>query len=882
MIKTESSRSRRNRDIEAPSHDNTVDPRVASYAHSIGVCHKSKRDRRTEFFFCLFSVVTILCIPPIIYLVAEPLKTTATNSEAEVVAAEEILDEMDLAMTSITSSLGASALVARKTPAKFTFVCPLESSDPSNTTLISETKQESVESAKSSLRILHALIVDNLSETLSMVRVESRGFERFHSKFKNVYRYAESTQSQIKMYTWFLPVLLVFTFCASVALMVGVHCSRRRQTNQKFRRILSYGILPIILITAMVAALFAAGSAVCVIVADDACNGGSENGSPHDTIMDVLKASDINSFDRVYTYTAAFTGECAIGSDPTEKINTLGQELQESINEIFAALAEVDKVERSLLASECGVQPVVIDKLLLDSRNQVAFLANIRRALENMTGTLSCGRMYPLYIASVEGTACTEVSESLAWGLIFFFLLGISAMCMITLRAAWQHEHDDDEMYDEDEEIENMFVDEHEEYLVYISKFRHEWEEFEEVDRDNSDHKSSSAMPALYSVGFGSTFGTGSRTQSETESGEGCLPGEEGSEDEFVVNVNPNAQNGQEQQVEDGPFDSNMSDAFSPMTIESEITFVPFRDTSPSMQDQTTRQADSTHNSLLDGDDFVNRLKIVIEEQHSRDLDLAQQLSREVEREKVDELRTMRELAMWETEHELDDPVVEDSSLPEDELNLNESTSIDTPMIASPAEMEISPTKSTESSVVSFDTSTFDAAQSYFGDPPQEPDSPVAGIGKIDVCEDGRSSDGVFETSEFVPVEPDSAIDATDLYVLHEEVSSGPVKAASEDGSHNEEEVRDGLYDPEGVLALMPWDVVNRGTAIDITSDQFFFEHPPSPPPPATPHHVVQDDEEAPVPVESFGYPEPLIIVESCPLPKTTSAESTESGYFSV
>jgi hypothetical protein len=64
--------------------------------------------------------------------------------------------------------------------------------------------------------------------------------------------------------------------------------------------------------------------------------------------------------------------------------------------------------------------------------------------------------------------------------------LFICLMVLITLRAAWLHQGDTardcDKVYNENEVAENMVLDEYEEYLAYISKYKHEWEDYEGIN----------------------------------------------------------------------------------------------------------------------------------------------------------------------------------------------------------------------------------------------------------------------------------------------------------------------------------------------------------------------------------------------------------------
>ena len=49
---------------------------------------------------------------------------------------------------------------------------------------------------------------------------------------------------------------------------------------------------------------------------------------------------------------------------------------------------------------------------------------------------------------------------------------------MVSLRASLYSHVGEEEVYDMEDEADNMILNEHEEYLAYISKYRHEWEEY--------------------------------------------------------------------------------------------------------------------------------------------------------------------------------------------------------------------------------------------------------------------------------------------------------------------------------------------------------------------------------------------------------------------
>lgn len=72
-----------------------------------------------------------------------------------------------------------------------------------------------------------------------------------------------------------------------------------------------------------------------------------------------------------------------------------------------------------------------------------------------------------------------------------FLVLAISTMIMISLRASWLQSIEEEKVYDDEDDIaENMVVNEHEEYLAYISRYKHEWQEYKGF------HKGSATLPS--------------------------------------------------------------------------------------------------------------------------------------------------------------------------------------------------------------------------------------------------------------------------------------------------------------------------------------------------------------------------------------------------
>ena len=163
--------------------------------------------------------------------------------------------------------------------------------------------------------------------------------------------------------------------------------------------------------------------------------------------------------------------------DPTQHLVRLEKESQNHVDNIWQFIAEIDQVGRSVLSEECGGSG--LDELLSAARNIAKLLTKVRRALDSMSDGLTCERIRPLYERTVHDSICTDLSEANAWSTIIFSLLGVALMILITLRASWRLRVDDDRIYHHESEVaENMIVNEHEEYLRYISKYKHEWQEY--------------------------------------------------------------------------------------------------------------------------------------------------------------------------------------------------------------------------------------------------------------------------------------------------------------------------------------------------------------------------------------------------------------------
>jgi hypothetical protein len=211
----------------------------------------------------------------------------------------------------------------------------------------------------------------------------------------------------------------------------------------------------------------------------------------------------------------------------------------------------------------CGATD--LEGLLLTARNLAKILTSIRRSLDSASTSLSCPRIYPIYAAAAHDVVCTEAASAAASGFFMFLVLGLCLMTMMSLRASWYQNIKAEKVYhDESEVAENMILDEHEEYLAYISKYKHEWQEYEGFDekaideRSGMDEEGSFSDRSDGSSYFDEDYNEDYRSDAEGYNGsmEGSDDGSEGIHDDYQVTIVPTGStNDSRQPVETASYD---------------------------------------------------------------------------------------------------------------------------------------------------------------------------------------------------------------------------------------------------------------------------------------------------------------------------------------
>ena len=542
------------------NHSSTTDHRPSDGSGQEPVTRRrpSRRERISQALFFIFGAMTLVCAPLSILLVFDPLRESINEADNDIIVARDVESQIYTSLETAQTAMVLAESVAQESSVDFDQLCPTDNPAANETFLQFLDDDEiknyfaELEAANQKLKYLATMYSNGFNETGNLFAAEMELAVDFHDRLENSLDSAERSQVEFSTYIWVIPCMVIGMACATVIAIFGVMLAMKRTSSQHFQQILSYGILPLLVITSVLAWILAAAAAVSTIVADDTCNHGSSDGYPQQTVIDVLDHFNMTASNSSAKFVLAYTGNCVENaSDPTEGLKYVENIVQADVDDLWAVLDELDRLGKSKIIRACGGEEDQIEKVLLDSRNLARSLTTVRRAMALVSTSLSCDRLYPLYVDSIEGTVCSDTTPPIAWAFLIFCVMGMSTLAMITLRASWSHELEADDLYSEDEVDENMFVDEYEEYLAYISKYKHEWEEYEGLDTTmsvNLGNPRRSPSRAIMSPFLSDIHDEHSRTESDSfgsieakESRESNLVGENLFDDEkFLIDEHEN------------------------------------------------------------------------------------------------------------------------------------------------------------------------------------------------------------------------------------------------------------------------------------------------------------------------------------------------------
>jgi hypothetical protein len=450
--------------------------------------HPWRREIATQLCFLCLCMVTLICTFMVFRYTLKPLVDTIHNSKVVVYESKDIVNETDTSLSALVSARNESQRLIDTLRLDYEILCP------------NYTAEEIVGTLGVDLRA----ILDFLSGNFSIVTAESSGnITDVSSGLMDIERlvldFGKSFET-FRRYIWILPAVLFPLISVITLVMNGAFLSMKRQSSQIFQNFLSRWTLPTLIVLSSICFALATMLAIGAAVGTDACTSGSESGSPYDTISHIINTTSVSESWRGYALDVA--SGCH-GSGKIYYIVKLRREIQRIQNFIWNSLSQVDSVGQQNLIDYCGADHRLVE-LLNASRNLTKILYSAQRAIKKANETLLCENTFPIYDTAVNELICKDTVGALAWGFVLFFTIGVASMGIISLRASWSYKVAEDKIFDDSEVAENVILDEHEEYLHYISAYKHEWEEYRGVNRipevqqnheDGSTDSSSSTEP---------------------------------------------------------------------------------------------------------------------------------------------------------------------------------------------------------------------------------------------------------------------------------------------------------------------------------------------------------------------------------------------------
>eukprot|EP00532_Pseudo-nitzschia_australis_P016686 CAMPEP_0168247614 /NCGR_PEP_ID=MMETSP0141_2-20121125/1004_1 /TAXON_ID=44445 /ORGANISM="Pseudo-nitzschia australis, Strain 10249 10 AB" /LENGTH=486 /DNA_ID=CAMNT_0008183437 /DNA_START=82 /DNA_END=1542 /DNA_ORIENTATION=- len=279
--------------------------------------------------------------------------------------------------------------------------------------------------------------------------------------------------------------------------ILSVVLAWKERSSVRVQRCMSYIVLPLLILAATTCWIMLMALSLSTMIGTDICLSSSPNGSPDETILQLLSTVGNGTNGTTYQVASTYINQCH-GPDPTQSIQDLKLETQEDIDNIWRQVSKIDSVGRADVLEKCG-NTQEFQEMLSGARDLAMSLTNIRRELSSLAKSMKCSSIHPIYTQTSHDILCTETLSASVYGFVMFLIMWICLMIMISLRASWLGNIDEEKVYhDETEVAENMVVDEHEEYLAYISRYKHEWQEYEGFEEDGALKSSTTGGRSLY------------------------------------------------------------------------------------------------------------------------------------------------------------------------------------------------------------------------------------------------------------------------------------------------------------------------------------------------------------------------------------------------
>jgi len=421
----------------------------------------AKMLRSVRFTFLLFSLAALVTLSALYVLSLSKLLQSVENSEIAFAKTQYILDQVASSTESIIFSTYDVKIFLNSTDKEISLFCLYEEDEK----ISSKDIKGFVKKAENELNLVDKMKNEDLralNQTMEKVQSIKSEIETGMEIFLNNY--------------WIALFMLLILSIIIIFSMFGVILAWREKSGKIFQRVMSYGILPLLIIFCVAGWIGTFFACISTVIGCDLCIP-----SPDSAIKNILDLHFIDRTKSFYKAVSVYTNACE-AEDPVNNFIQLEGNIQTLINFIWQEMTIIDSMGEEVR----GCRENLDD--FLDATHMLAKkLTVIGRGLENIIENLHCSNINPIYVELVHDTLCGEIVDGVGWTFVLLMILSICLMVMLSFRSGWLHEIQysckNEKVYNShDEEINCMYLDEHEEYLSYISKYKHEWEDYEGID----------------------------------------------------------------------------------------------------------------------------------------------------------------------------------------------------------------------------------------------------------------------------------------------------------------------------------------------------------------------------------------------------------------
>jgi len=436
-------------------------------------------ERRTRVAFLVFASIAMICTTFTLFLTFGPLKealTEMTNEDSPDSLFSEVqksVNDIEASLIALDSLSSEALQLVIEIPTDLEIICPLVD--------INEFQLYLGVDINGIIRT----IIDQQYRLREGVETQFAAHQSFANGVESVLLTVESYANETEKYLMVLPGLLLAIGGLTSIAMAGVVMAWKEKSSVRFQRCMSYIVLPLLILASTTCWVVLMVLSLSTMVGTDICLSGSSHGSPDETIIEILSNVGNGTNSTVHQLASTYINQCN-GPDLTEEIQHKKAETQEYIDNIWRQISKIDSVGRAEVVDKCG-NTEEFQHMLSGARDLAMSLTNIRRELSSLSKSVGCDSVHPIYTQASHDIICAETLSASAYGFLMFLIIFICLMTMVSLRASWLGNIEGEKVYhDETEVAENMVVDEHEEYLAYISRYKHEWQEYEGFDEDSS------------------------------------------------------------------------------------------------------------------------------------------------------------------------------------------------------------------------------------------------------------------------------------------------------------------------------------------------------------------------------------------------------------